>query len=233
MQTIGKAQVIAQAWEDSLLGRIPKDKKDYPYWYVKRLGICDKCPNNSKNIDFWKLPKKVLFQRLIGRQACSLCGCFIKEKAWMKTEVCPLKFVDGEKAKWNAMEVITVSHDDFNIECPNDAFDVGLTDDGYEYYINIFDQFIGDKVEIVLFITHHDGFHVKEHYLGCGCMGDVTYNKHPDNENRTIFRMTLDTKDYKEGHFEKHASLSGYVKDDPDRNFRHFPLRIIGEAHKR
>ena len=30
MQTIGKAQVIAQAWEDSLLGRIPKKKKIIP-----------------------------------------------------------------------------------------------------------------------------------------------------------------------------------------------------------
>ena len=40
MQTIGKAQVIAQAWEDSLLGRIPKDEKDYPEWYKNRLDLC-------------------------------------------------------------------------------------------------------------------------------------------------------------------------------------------------
>lgn len=232
MQTIGKAQVIAQAWEDSLLGRIPKDKKDYPEWYKNRLELCKKCPKNSSNIAFFKLPAKVLLQRLMGRQACSLCGCFIKEKAWMKTEVCPLKFVEGEKAKWNAMEVITADHNDFNIECPNDSFDIGLTDDESEFYLNIFDQKIGDKIEIVLFITHKDGFHVKDHHLGCGCMGDVSYNKHPDNENRTIFRMTLDTSKYTEGHFEKHLSLMGYTKDDPERNFKHFPLRIIGEAYK-
>ena len=87
MQTIGKAQVIAQAWEDSLLGRIPKDEKDYPEWYKNRLDLCKKCPKNSSNIWFFKLPPKVLFHRLIGRPGCSLCGCFIKEKAWMKTEV--------------------------------------------------------------------------------------------------------------------------------------------------
>ena len=157
MQTIGKAQVIAQAWEDSLLGRIPKNKKDYPEWYSKRLEACKSCPNNSSNTSLFKLfklPAKVFLQRLIGRSACSLCGCFIKEKAWMKTEVCPLKFVEGEKAKWNAMEVITADHNDFNIECPNDSFDIGLTDDESEFYLNIFDQKIGDKIEIVLFLTH-------------------------------------------------------------------------------
>lgn len=52
MQTIGKAQVIAQAWEDSLLGRIPKKKKDYPEWYKNRLGLCKECPKNSSNISF-------------------------------------------------------------------------------------------------------------------------------------------------------------------------------------
>ena len=232
MQTIGKAQVIAQAWEDSLLGRIPKDKKDYPEWYKNRLELCKKCPKNSSNIRFFKLPPKVLFHKLIGRPGCSLCGCFIKEKAWMKTEVCPLKFVEGEKAKWNAMEVITADHNDFNIECPNDSFDIGLTDDESEFYLNIFNQKIGDKIEIVLFITHKDGFHVKDHHLSCGCIGNVSYNKHPDNENRTIFRMTLDASKYTEGHFEKHLSLIGYTKDDPERNSKHFPLRIIGEAYK-
>lgn len=84
----------------------------------------------------------------------------------------------------------------------------------------------------MLFITHKDGFHVKDHHLSCGCIGNVSYNKHPDNENRTIFRMTLDTSKYTEGHFEKHLSLMGYTKDDPERNFKHFPLRIIGEAYK-
>ena len=54
MQTIGKAQVIAQAWEDSLLGRIPKDEKDYPEWYKNRLDLCKKCPKNSSNIAFFK-----------------------------------------------------------------------------------------------------------------------------------------------------------------------------------
>ena len=81
MQTIGKAQVIAQAWEDSLLGRIPKDEKDYPEWYKNRLELCKKCSKNSSNIAFFKLPAKVFLQRLMGRQACSLCRCFIKENA--------------------------------------------------------------------------------------------------------------------------------------------------------
>lgn len=232
MQTIGKAQVIAQAWEDSLLGMIPKDEKDYPEWYKKRLEACKSCPHNSSNIPFFKLKYKVMLQKLLGRSACSLCGCFIKEKAWMKTEVCPLKFEEGMKARWNAMEIITADHNDFNIECLDDNFDIGITDDGNEFYINIFDRKIGDKVDIVLFITHKDGFHVKEHHLGCGCMGDVSYNKNPDNDNRTILRMTIDTSGYKDGHFEKHMSLNGYVKDNPDLNFKYLPLRIIGEAHK-
>ena len=127
------------------MGRIPKDEKDYPEWYKNRLDLCKKCPKNSSNIFFLlSYQLKVLLQRLMGRQACSLCGCFIKEKAWMKTEVCPLKFVEGEKAKWNAMEVITADHNDFNIESPNDNFDVGLSDDESEFYINLFDQ----KIEI-------------------------------------------------------------------------------------
>ena len=45
----------------------------------------------------------------------------------MKTEVCPMKFVEGEKAKWNAMEVITADHNDFNIESLNDKFDAELS----------------------------------------------------------------------------------------------------------
>ena len=67
MQTIGKAQVIAQAWEDSLLGRIPKDEKDYPEWYKNRLYLCKKCPKNSSNIAFFKIDGKtgVLVVRLL------------------------------------------------------------------------------------------------------------------------------------------------------------------------
>jgi len=43
--------------------------------WIKRLDVCRQCPERG---------------RLIGRDVCKLCGCFLRLKAWLPAERCPI-----------------------------------------------------------------------------------------------------------------------------------------------
>lgn len=232
METLGKARVIAQAWEDSLMGRIPKDRKDYPDWYRRRLDACSDCPNNTRNMSFGKVPLKAKLQAMTGRWACSICGCFIREKAWMQTETCPLAD-RGEKPRWEPMSVMTVDRDSFDIDTDDDTVGLGLTEDGRSFQANIHEVTVGDKVPIRFRIRHDRNFHVTSHHLGCGCMGDIEYDKESDENGYANVRFTLDTSNYAPGPFRKSMGLEGYRGDDPKRDHFYVSVVVVGFAHSK
>lgn len=213
------------------MGKIPDKEVDYPYWYKNRLDACDKCEHNSKNIPIGRLKPKIWFQTMLMRKhSCELCGCCIKEKCWMKTEICALAH-NGERPKWNRLEVVTSDRRDFNVEVLDENMSVDISDDGSVYELNIYDIVVGDKIPIVLVIHHERPFYPEKSNLGCGCIGKVDFSSEPDEENNIYLRFELDSSGYQLGHFEKNMSLVG-VFEKRKEQFAYFPLRIIGEANK-
>lgn len=232
MDSISKAQVIAKAWEESLLGMIPKDERDYPDWYRRRLSICASCEFNNKNMPFWKVPFRALAQRMIGREACSVCGCFIREKAWMRMERCPLEG-DGIKPRWNAMEVVTVNRYDFDVSISNEAFNVGLSEDGKSYVVDVYDVVIGDIVPVDITLVNERPFHIKEIHRGCGCVGQLEYDKDPlpGNRNNVFFKLDTSGK-APNATFNVSLGISGYFEDERVKNYATVYVSVRGYARR-
>lgn len=232
MQSIGKAQVIAKAWEDSIMGNIPKNKHEYPYWYSKRLEACDKCEHNSKNISLLKLKPKIWFQTLVMRKpTCELCGCCIREKTWMKSEICALAHEEGGKPKWNRIEMVTSGFEDFDVEIMNDEMNVDISEDGKRFVIDAYDVKIGEKIEVALRLHNRTPFNIEDVHFGCGCMGDSKYDKNSDENNDIYIRFTINTEDYVEGKFEKHLSVQGRYENE-EKMFFYCPFMVTGTAFK-
>lgn len=232
METLGKASVIAKAWEDTVMGLIPKDKKDYPDWYRRRLEACGSCPRNTRNMSWLKTPIKAKLQALTGKPTCSVCGCFLKQKAWMRTETCPLAEV-GERPRWEALSVVTVDKNAFDIDTDDESLGLSLSEDGHAFVVDVHDVEIGDKVHVALRIRSDLGFHPTKSHVGCGCIGEFKYAEEPDADMNTAMEFTLDTSGYGEGTFRKHMGLEGYRGEDPKRNLAYFPLEIRGVAHRK
>ena len=230
METLGKASVIAKAWEDSVMGMIPKNKEDYPDWYRRRLEACESCPRNTRNMRWRDVPLKAKLQALTGRWACSICGCFLREKAWMRTESCPLAEV-GETPRWEALSVVTVDRSAFDIDTDDESIGLSLSDDGHAFVVDVHDVNIGDKIPVRIRIHNELGFHPTNKHLGCGCIGDVKYPDGPDENMDTPVEFVLDTSNYREGPFRKSMGLEGYRGEDPKRRRSYFPLEIRGIAH--
>lgn len=232
MESIGKAQVIAKAWEDSILGVIPRDERDYPDWYRRRLQKCAACEYNNRNIPFWKVPLRAMGQRLIGRDACSICGCFIKEKAWMRSESCPLSG-DGQEPRWKAMEVITLNEYDFDVEISNENYNIGLSDDGKSYRIDLYNVRMGDKVPVDFALLSNRPFHIIKINRGCGCVGQLEYDKDPLPGNRNNVFLLLDTSGKAPNQeFNVHLGIAGYYGDDEARNRAYVDFEIRGFARR-
>ena len=50
MKKILQAEVIYDAFMDTILKKLPRKKEDYPDWYKERLEKCEGCKFNTKNV---------------------------------------------------------------------------------------------------------------------------------------------------------------------------------------
>ena len=149
MKKILQAEVIYDAFMDTILKKLPRKKEDYPDWYKERLEKCEGCKFNTKNVPNSMLPLSLYVSKKIGKNRCSVCTCFIKQKAWSKTEECALgeglprpswmdrqysiDFYD-EKSRWNRLELITMDSDEFNVISTDDKqYNIDLSKDGKSF----------------------------------------------------------------------------------------------------
>lgn len=133
MKKRNQASIIAEA----ISADIPEDKSQWPEYYRQRMDICAVCDKNTSNGGLGAVGK--FASKKIGAQ-CSACLCLIKYKCWSKNEECGLAHIEGATPKWNRILMETTSSDFFDVENLSfEKYNLGLTEDGYEFVFNLGD----------------------------------------------------------------------------------------------
>lgn len=219
---------ILKAWYDSLTGGIPRNPSMYPEWYKQRLDICGSCEFNTLNMTKDQLDKAGVLKTALGdkRGRCSLCGCFIKEKAWVRSEKCSL----GEEAykkegyymRWDEVDEPSNGSKEFNVESLNpELFTVGTRNEGFDYELNFVKPIkVGTEMELKFTLNSKKPIEIGSPQLSCGCLKHIGFDV-KDRRN-TICRLTVSTKDFPSGQFVR----SILVRYSDDLKARKKGLRI-------
>ena len=185
MKKILQAEVIYDAFMDTILKKLPRKKEDYPDWYKERLEKCEGCKFNTKNVPNSMLPLSLYVSKKIGKNRCSVCTCFIKQKAWSKTEECALgeglprpswmdrqysiDFYD-EKSRWNRLELITMDSDEFNVISTDDKqYNIDLSKDGKSFEIIFEPVEKGNSIRFSFVLESKHDMKITASETSCGC----------------------------------------------------------------
>lgn len=227
MKKITEAQVIYNAFMDTLMRKLPARESDYPDWYKERLSKCASCKYNTKNVPNKYLPTSLFFSKMLGKQRCTICTCFLKQKCWSKTEMCamgetknrpdylPEGYIqqDGvETPKWNRLELITMRQDEFNIKSLNDKYyNVDLTDNGSGFLFDLAPVEMGENVEFDFVLETKHSLFIRTIRASCQCtVPDVDYV----DDNHIRVHVKVNTKDFGSGSFVKFFMFGYSMKDE-------------------
>ena len=232
MRKILDTEVIYNAFMDTLLKKLPKKESDYPDWYKERLEKCASCKYNTKNIPNRLIPTGGLyFSKLMGKNRCSICTCFIKQKAWSKTEECAMGETDArpawlpesyknqdnkETSQWNRIEVITMRSDEFNLESTDPKkYNIDLTEDGQRFEIRFVDPVkSGDNVDTSFILKSRHDIFIKGIKSFCGCT-----NVHLDviDDSKNKITATINTSNFGSGEFRKSIEVKYELQGISDK----------------
>ena len=227
MKKIYEAEVIYNAFMDTLMAKLPKNKKDYPDWYRERLEKCGNCKYNTKNIPKKYLPIDMYIPEMLGKHRCSICTCFLKQKCWSKTEMCaigetearPSYLPEGyitqggpETPRWNRIELLTLRSDMFNIRGidPN-YMNVDLTKEGDAFLFQLMPLDIGNDVHFDFILETKDPIFIWETNATCGCT--ATALDYIDEHNIKV-HVDINTKGFGAGAFSKRFRFKYSLKDE-------------------
>lgn len=227
MKEILKIEVIYNAFMDTILRRLPKKEKDYPEWYKNRLEKCKNCKYNTKNIPVHELPIDLYVSRIIGKDRCSICTCFIKQKAWARTEECAMGETDSrpswltngyiksdneETSKWNKLEVITMDEDEFNLVSTDEyKYNIGLSEDGQGFDIKLSPIVKGNNIDFSFIVNSTHDIEVSGIDTSCGC---TSQNMSIIGERSIKIDVLINTCGFGVGDFSKHMNLRYYIKGE-------------------
>lgn len=186
MQKISEVETIYKAFKDTAFGALPRKKEDWPDWYKKRMEACEKCKYNTKNIPRQFIPTgRLYFSKLVGKYCCAICGCYINQKAWSKTEQCSIGETDErpewlpegymsqdriETSKWNRMELITMKSDEFNIISTDPSkYNIDLNQDGTIFDVKLTPTKFGDSTDFSFIIESNHKLEITNITAGCQC----------------------------------------------------------------
>lgn len=241
MKKILEVEVIYDAFMDTLLGKLPRKEKDYPDWYKERLAKCDGCKFNTKNIPGSILPLSLYASKMIGKNRCSICGCFIKQKAWSKVEECTIgeglklpawmpvslaRDMDKEQSKWNRLELITMDSDEFNLITVNDKkYNTNISPDGNSFQILLEPTNRGENIEFSFILESKHEIEIPQFKVSCGC---TTPKLSILNPKRFRFDISLNTSKFGPGRFDKHLELYYQIKGDESKENKLIVLDFVG-----
>lgn len=225
MKKILQAEVIYDAFMDTILKKLPRRKEDYPDWYKERLEKCEGCKFNTKNVPNSMLPLSLYVSKKIGKNRCSVCTCFIKQKAWSKTEECALgeglprpswmdrqysiDFYD-EKSRWNRLELITMDSDEFNVISTDDKqYNIDLSKDGKSFEIIFEPVEKGNSIKFSFVLESKHDMKITASETSCGC---TSSNLNIIDSRHFKFNIEIHTSGFGIGRFVKHMTVH-YQKD--------------------
>lgn len=225
MKKILQAEVIYDAFMDTILKKLPRKKEDYPDWYKERLEKCEGCKFNTKNVPNSMLPLSLYVSKKIGKNRCSVCTCFIKQKAWSKTEECALgeglprpswmdrqysiDFYD-EKSRWNRLGLITMDSDEFNVISTDDKqYNIDLSKDGKSFEIIFEPVEKGNSIRFSFVLESKHDMKITASETSCGC---TSSNLNIIDSRHFKFNIEIHTAGFGIGRFVKHMTIH-YQKD--------------------
>ena len=182
-----------------------------PSWYHERISICNKCPENSKNNTSISIKDKIRLSHNLGKDACLVCSCGIKDLASDPTIKCSAK-----PPKWDWVQ--TPNFDvKFNLE--NYSPSIGnLTKEGKYYYYNFGTiKFNSDTKATLLFLAKEELNNFKV-ISSCGC----TKPEFLRNEFGYLISVSYDTKII--GEFDKQVSIS-YLNQHQKKEYLTFWIK--------
>lgn len=227
MKKILQAEVIYDAFMDTILKKLPKRKEDYPEWYKERLEKCDKCKFNTKNIPSSILPISLYVSNMIGKHRCGICTCFIKQKAWSKTEECAIgeglpmpswmaRYAydyEEEKSRWNRKELITMDSDEFNVISTDEKlYNIDLSKEGDKFEIEFGNLKQGEDLKFTFILESRHDMKITAAETSCGC---TSHNLSILDSKHFKFNVGIRTAGFGEGRFIKHMTVH-YMKEGSD-----------------
>lgn len=189
---MNQGKVIFNAFKDTLTGDLPKNESDYPKWFKDRYDKCLSCEYNIDNmdtesLDFISKAQKVTFNK----GACSICHCFVKQKAWAKTEACGIEKT-GAYPLWNRHEIVTRDKDPFNLVNLSYGFvNIGIEDTKESFVIDFGSKNMHNIPDINLQLISKNGVVVNSDNLIF--YGDFDFGV-SQKTNGTITDITINTK---------------------------------------
>lgn len=243
MKKISEAEVIYDAFMDTLTKKLPKDEKDYPDWYKERLDKCSACKFNTKNIPASMLPLSLYVPSKLGKHRCSICTCFIKQKCWSQTEQCslgeglpaPSWMKHGyasdyhlEKSRWNRLKLITMDSDEFNIISKDDkSYNVELMEDGSAFVLKLNPVKEGNNMEFSFGMESKHDVVINATHSSCGCtspkvdMIDVHHND---------YTIMINTSGFGIGTFRKSLTIQYEYPMNKDKGVHEVVVYFEGEV---
>lgn len=240
MKKILQAEVIYDAFMDTILKKLPKKEKDYPEWFKDRLDKCSSCKFNTRNVPNSILPISLYVSKMVGKNRCSICTCFIKQKAWSKTEECAIgeglpmpswmpesyaPLYQGEKSRWNRMELITMDSDEFNlISTDREKYNVDLSKDGKSFQIHFAPITKGSNVDFSFILESKHNVKIVASEVACNC---TSKKLNIMDNNHFSFDMGINTSGFGVGRFIKHMTVH-YQIEGRDKEEK-IPIDFIGK----
>lgn len=218
MKKINQASTIYKAFKDSWLGKIPKEERDYPEWYRYRLNQCAGCKFNTKNIPLKMLPVHLWVTAKMGKARCACCTCFIKEKAWMKSEECGLaeiggapKFLpesylnstegDNVTPRWKRLQVMTVDADEFDVETTDsELYDVDVDSEGEFFLLKFPKVKHGERLSFAFIVHSKSRLKGVGFRKSCGCTSPLMRDI---GNGEFLVNVEVTTEEWGEGRYEK------------------------------
>lgn len=227
MKKILEYEVIYNAFMDTILGDLPRNEADYPEWYKDRLEKCAGCKYNTKNIPSNILPTSLWLSKKFGKARCSICTCFIKQKAWSKTEQCAMgetntrpewmtlghmRQDERESSLWNRLELITMKEDLFNlISEENPKYNTDLTSDGSGFSIDFGEIQKGTDLNFSFILESKEPIVLESTKNSCSC---TVPNVKIINENRIEFTISIKSGKFGTGEFTKDTLVGYRIKSE-------------------
>lgn len=241
MKKISQARTIYEAFKASLVGQIPRNERDYPEWYKYRLDKCAECKYNTKNIPRKFLPVDLWVPTIMGKARCSVCTCFIKEKAWMRSEECGLaetkerpsfltpdyldsKKGDNDTPRWKRLEVVTADSDEFDIVATNtDLYDIDLSDNGEYFVMNFPHVEQGSRLFFDFIIRTKSRLKFFHAQPSCQCTApfirDLGRGEH-------LVDVEISTEKWNPGKFEKRIVFDFASDPESKKDVKNCPVRF-------
>jgi len=171
-----------------------------PLWYYERVEICDQCSKNSKNSISLTLKDKIRISHNMGKDACLICSCGVKDLASDPTVKC-----SANPPKWSWVQPPNFDVK-FNLEnySPSRGY---LTRQGKYYFYDFGNILLNTDATAILFLVAKDELVNFKVISSCGC----TKPKFLRKEKGYLISVSYDTKII--GTFEKQVSIS-YLNQD-------------------